>query len=136
MKMPNTNSKLYKIIKLLLTGAQITPEEGVLQHGTLRLTLAEISELYRDLVVRGCADTVCEAGPRIRASDALLERFGLIEVPPDPSQQPKVPPREMPPFKPLSRQNIPSSRGRRDGSNDLRDLPSHYGNCTLAKEQA
>jgi hypothetical protein len=133
MKMPNTNSKPYKIIKLLLAGAQITPEEGVLQHGTLRLTLAEISELYRDLVARGCAETVSDAGPRIRASDALLQKYGLIEAPPDPSQLPKVPPRQMPPFKPLSRQNIPSSRGRRDGSNDLRAVPSHYGKFTGEK---
>jgi hypothetical protein len=135
MKMPNTSSNQYKIIKLLLNGEAITPEEGVVLHGTLRLTLAEISELYRDLVVRGCAVTVGDAGPRIRASDALLEKYGLIETPVDPSR-PKVPPREMPPFRPLARQNIPSSRGRREGSNDLRDLPSHYGNCAGAKEKA
>lgn len=130
MKMPNTNSNQYKITKLLLTGVAITPEEGIALHGTLRLTLAEISELYRDLVVRGCAVTVSDAGPRIQASDALLEKYGLIEPPANPNQ-PRVPPRQAPPFKPLSRQNMPTSRGRREGSNDLRAIPSHYGKCKV-----
>jgi hypothetical protein len=125
MKMPNTNSTKYKIAKLLLTGIAITPEEGILLHGTLRMTITEIGDLYRDLVVRGCAVLVSDIGPRIAASEALLEKYGLIEPTHDPLR-PKVPPREAPPFKPLSSRFLASSRGQREGSNDLRTIPSHY----------
>jgi len=123
MKLPPPNSRQHKIIKLLLSGACITPQEGIVLHGTLRLTLAEISDLYQDLVMRGCA---VQVGPRIEASPALLDKYGLVEESARPVL-PKVPPAQRPPFKPLDPRKLPSSRGTREGSNDLRDLPSHYG---------
>lgn len=126
MKLPPSNSNQRKIVNLLLTGVCMSPQEGIALHGTMRLTLAEISDLYRDLVVRGCAEQV---GPRIQASEALLDKFGMVELVTTPAR-PKVPPREAPPFRPLSARHIPSSRGMRDGSNDLRGVPSHYGACT------
>jgi hypothetical protein len=122
MKMPPANSRQRKITSLLLDGACISPQEGIALHGTMRLTLAEIAELYQDLVVRGCA---VQVGPRIEASPALLDRYGPVDPPAAPTG-PKVLPAERPPFRPLSSSHIPSSRGRREGSNDLRDLPSHY----------
>jgi hypothetical protein len=122
MKMPPPNSRQRKITNLLLSGASITPQEGITVHGTMRLTVAEISDLYNDLVVRGCAVRV---GPRICASEALLARYELLE-PSDEPVRPRVPAREMPEFRPLSRRYIPSTRGIRPGSNDMRDVPSHY----------
>lgn len=125
MKMPNPNSSGRKITNLLLTGVAITPEEGILLHGTLRLTLAEIGDLYRELVVRGCAVMTSEIGPRIEASDALLDKYGLVEVS-EKEKGEKVPPPTRPPFRPLNPRYLPSSRGQREGSNDMRDKPSHY----------
>lgn len=125
MKMPPANSRQRKITNLLLQGYVISPQEGIALHGTMRLTLAEISELYVDLVVRGCA---VQVGPRIQASLALLDKYGLA-VPVKEPPRPKAPSRVPPPFKPLSSKYLASSRGTREGSNDLRDVPSHYGNC-------
>lgn len=125
MKLPPSHSNQRKIVNLLLQGLCISPQEGIDLHGTLRLTLAEIAELYRDLVVRGCA---VEVGPRIAASPALLEKYGLIEITRAPARPP-APSREPTPFRPLDLRRLPSSRGMRPGSNDLRGLPSHYGNC-------
>lgn len=122
MKMPPSNSRQRRITNLLLAGACITPQEGIALHGTMRLTVAEISDMYNDLVVRGCA---VQVGPRIRASDALLARYELREPSGEPARPP-VPVRQMPDFKPLSRRYMPSSRGLRPGSNDMRDVPSHY----------
>lgn len=122
MKMPPANSRQRKITNLLVDGAVISPQEGIALHGTMRLTLAEIAELYQDLVVRGCA---VQVGSRIAASPALLDKYAPLD-PPDEPPRPKVPPAVRPPFRPLSAANIVSSRGRREGSNDLRDLPSHY----------
>jgi hypothetical protein len=126
MKMPPSNSNQRKITNLLLAGACVTPQEGIGTLGTMNLSLAEIESLYEDLVMRGCAVKV---GQRYHASEALLVRYGLIQPAEDPNA-PRVPPRTMPPFKPLSRQNMPSSRGQREGSNDLKGVPSHYGRCT------
>jgi hypothetical protein len=129
MKMPPANSRLRRITSLLLLGHVISPQEGISYHGDMGLTLAEIAELYQDLVRRGCA---LQVGPRIAASAALFAKY----EPPEPSARdtgPKVPPKEVPPFKPLSSKHLASSRGLRDGSNDLRDVPSHYGNCGTGK---
>ena len=131
MKMPYANSNLRKITNVLLTGVAISPKEGMGLHGSMRLTLAELSELYRDLVVRGCAEPV---GLRIRASAALLARY--TPSPKDSGSGARVPPRDMPAFRPLSRCYMPSSRGLRPGSNDMRELPSHYPPQPQRRHQA
>jgi hypothetical protein len=132
MKMPPANSRQRKITNVLITGVSISPQEGVDHHGMMNLTIAEIASLYVDLVVRGCA---VQVGSRIKASDALLAKYKLLDTPPE-DERPKVPPRTVPAFKPLSPQNIASSRGMREGSNDMREIPSHYGNATPRKEGA
>jgi hypothetical protein len=121
MKMPYPNSRQRKITNALLTGVAISPQEAKSLLGSRRLTLADITEMYRDLVVRGCAEPV---GQRIRASAALLARYS--PGPKDSGSGSRVPPREMPEFRPLSRCYMPSSRGLRPGSNDMREVPSHY----------
>jgi hypothetical protein len=124
--MPPSNSNQRKITNLLLAGACVTPQEGISTLGTMNLSLAEICALYDDLVLRGCA---VRDGQRFHASEALLVRYGLIQPAEDPNA-PRVPPRTIPPFRPLNRKFMVSSRGKREGSNDLRAVPSHYGRCS------
>lgn len=127
MKLPPKNSNQHKIVALLLEGAMPTLQEGIERHGNFNLSLAEVGDLYADLVVRGCAEQV---GPRWRASIALM----LHAAPPAEPERPLVPPRTVPPFRPLSRRHIPSVRGLREGSNDLRGVPSLYPSTPTGKE--
>jgi hypothetical protein len=122
MKLPQRNSRQRKIIDVLITGACITPHEGVELHGKLRMTVPELADVYANLVVRGCA---VQVGPRIKASDELLEHFHMIERPAA-EEVPVVPPRTRPEFRPLSSKHFVSSRGMREGSNDLRGVASVY----------
>jgi hypothetical protein len=121
MKLPYPNSRQRRITNVLLTGVALSPQDAKSLLGSRRLTLADITEMCRDLVVRGCAEPV---GQRIRASAALLARYS--PNPKDSGSGSRVPPREMPEFRPLSRCYMPSSRGLRPGSNDMREVPSHY----------
>jgi hypothetical protein len=125
MKMPPANSRLRRITNLLVQGHVISPQEGIAFHGDMDVTLAELADMYQDLVRRGCA---VQVGLRIAGSPALFAKY----EPAEPSSREageKTPPQTRPPFKPLSKKNIATSRGLREGSNDLRAVPSHYGNC-------
>lgn len=126
MRLPPTNSRALKVIEVLLEGKCITPTEGIAFHGELCKTVSELDDLYTELVVRGCAERV---GPRIRASLALMVFHGMVEEKVE-EVRPIVPAATRPPFKPLSRKYIASSRGLREGSNDMRAVPSHYGKAT------
>lgn len=127
MRLPPTNSRALKIIEVLLQGKCVTPTEGIAFHGELCKTVTELADLYTELVVRGCAERV---GPRFKASIALLIHHGLVVEEQLEATRPIVPAPTRPEFRPLSRKYIASSRGLREGSNDLRDLPSHYGKAT------
>lgn len=132
MKMPPANSRQRKIIDLLLQGECISPQEGIALHGLMNLTVAEVASLYSDLVMRGCA---VQVGLQIKASNALLTKFKLLEVPIIEERE-TVPPMTRPPFRPLSARHIVSSRGMREGSNDLRAVRSYYGPISDREEGA
>lgn len=121
MKLPPKNSRQTMIVSALVAhGRPLTLKEGVGLHGNFKLSLAELTEVYQELVTRGCLQ---RKGLRYATTPELREHFApAAKV----NAGALVPPRAPTPFVPLSRRNIASSRGLREGSNDLRDVASLY----------
>lgn len=121
MKLPPKNSRAMTIVHSLRETGPLSLADGMERHGTFRLTLAEMGELYDELVSMGCLERV---GLRYCVTDEVLNHF---DPPPPKVPGPVVPARQATPFRPLSQRFLVSSRGTREGSNDMRDIPSCYG---------
>lgn len=124
MILPPRNSRQMAIIKTLRAHGTLTLVEGIALHGLpYRVTVADMSDMYEELVVIGC---LVRCGLHYRVSAALHDFY----APPAPARVPAGAPataRAAPPFKPLSARFMVSSCGQREGSNDLRKMPSWYG---------
>jgi hypothetical protein len=128
MKLPPKNSRTMAIVQALRQCGPVTLKEGIERHGSFnKMTLADMGELYEELVALGCLERL---GPRYCVTEAVLFHY----EPPQPKQAaPLVPPRVVNRFTPpLDRRYFVSTRGLREGSNALRDLPSTY--AALEKE--
>jgi hypothetical protein len=122
MKLPPKNSRTMAIVQALRQCGPVTLKEGIELHGSFnKMTLADMDKLYEELVTLGCLDRV---GARYCVSEAVLFYY----EPPQPKvATPLVPPRVVNRFTPpLDRRYFLSTRGIREGSNDLRAVPSGY----------
>lgn len=128
MKLPPKTSRAMAIVQALRQCGPVTLREGIELHGSFnnKMTLARMGDLYEELVSVGCLERV---GTRYCVTEAVLSHY-------DPRPKvaaPLVPPREVNRFTPpLDRRYFLSARGTREGSNDLRDVPSKY--AELEKE--
>ena len=121
MKLPPRNSRAMTIVTAMRKTGPLNLKDGMELHGTFRLTLAEMTELYDELIAMGCLERV---GLRYCVTEAVLNHY---DPPPPLPKGPVVPPRMPAMFRPLSQRFIVSSRGTRDGSNDFREVPSWFG---------
>jgi hypothetical protein len=125
MMLPPKNSRQMAIIDTLRQTCPLSLKEGISLHGLPRkVTVADMGELYEDLVVTGC---LVRVGMRYTVSDALLTLYAPVPAPEaGPLPLPVLAPTRKT-FAPLDRRYLVSSRGQREGSNDLRAAPSLYG---------
>lgn len=123
MKLPSKNSRTMAIVQALRKRGPVTLREGIELHGSFnKITLADMVDLYEELVAAGCLEKV---GARYCVTEAVL--FHYDPPPPKEVGGPIVPPRVINRFTPpLNPRYFVSSRGTREGSNDLRDVPSKY----------
>jgi hypothetical protein len=121
MKLPPKNSRTMAILQALRLRGPVTLREGIELHGSFnKITLADMGELYEELVTMGCLERL---GSRYCVTEALLFYYD----PPPKSASPLVPPRVVNRFTPsLDRRYFLSTRGIREGSNDFRAVPSRY----------
>lgn len=121
MKLPPKNSRTMSIVDALRRTGPVTIQQGIELHGTFnKMTLADLVELYDELVAFGCLEHV---GTRYCVTEALLNHYHPKPAAP---KGPLVPGRAARPFRPLSARFMVSSRGLREGSNDLRAAASVY----------
>lgn len=128
MKLPPKNSRTMSIVQALRRSGPVTILQGIALHGAFnKMTMADMVELYEELVAFGCLEHV---GARYCVTEALLNHYHPkpVFVP-----GPLVPGRSVAPFRPLSARFMVSSRGLREGSNDLRAAASVY--AALGKEK-
>lgn len=121
MKLPPKNSRCMTIIQALRRSGPVTIAQGVALHGSFnKVTPADMTELYAELVALGCLEHV---GSRYQVSEAVHRHYHpkLVAAP-----GPLVPARTPNAFRPLSARYLVSSRGQREGSNDLREVASCY----------
>lgn len=122
MKLPQKKSRLRIVLDVLDQAGPVTVQQGTELHGSFKkLTPADMTALYDELVVLGWLE---HSGQRYYLSEAAVELYHPMGRPAPAG--PTVPPRTAPPFRPLSARFIVSSRGMREGCDDLRDAPSRY----------
>lgn len=121
MKLPPKNSRTMSIVQALRRSGPVTMQQGVELHGAFnKTTLADMAELYEELVALGCLEHV---GARYCVTEAVLNHY---HPQPAAAKGPLVPARTAATFRPLSKRYLVSSRGLREGSNDLRAAASYF----------
>lgn len=126
MKLPAQNSRAMAILQALRGSQPLTPNEGVVAHGSFKgMRLDRLTDLYNDLVVTGC---LVQLGPRYALSKEAAHFFDPDVPAHAQTHVPVVPPRQpmdvfsVPPLD-LAKYGI-TPLGMRPGSNDYRAWPS------------
>ncbi|MGZ8317569.1 MAG: hypothetical protein ACXWVD_00570 [Telluria sp.] len=136
MRLPKSDTRAMRVLRVLVASDAITVEQGIALHGQWNATLGEIERLYQKLVTDGCAvllhDGRFEATRQ--ACESLLPSSPRAGTPaPAPTRPNLLTAR---PYDP--RRYGMSSRGLRAGSNDHLSWPSLYSSKnppTHPKEQ-
>ena len=116
-------SNLHYILLAFRQNGVMTAFAAERYHGAMDTTPPMIKAAYTQLVTQGLLEEARGYYRITAAGNRYFDDIAKRHAKPAPLVQART----APAFKPLSTKYLPSARGTRDGSNDLLDAKSHYG---------